>query len=245
MAQYIFKRYEKKYLISLSQMEEIIKILSYNTVPDKYGESDICNIYCDTPDYRIIRTSIQKPVYKEKLRLRCYGTPDENSKCFLELKKKFKGVVYKRRIKVPFNDGLSYLKYEDDCIPDCQIKEEIEYFRKIYCEPSPVVDIFYRRKAFYDRCDNNVRITFDKDLFYRNYDLNLKNGIYGNRILPKEKVIMEIKTLGAMPLWIADMLDELKIYPTSFSKYGTAYTQMLENSNKKLIFLNGGIKYVR
>ena len=244
MAQYIFKRYEKKFPISTEQMEEIIKIISTNTVADKYGESDICSIYCDTPDFRIIRASIQKPVYKEKLRLRSYGIPKNNDKCFLELKKKYKGVVYKRRIGASYEDSLSFLQYKFDNIELCQIKQEIDYFRKVNLSPTPSIDVFYRRKAFYDKKDSNVRITFDRDLFYRNYDLDLKNGIYGERIIPENRSIMEIKTSGAMPLWIADMLDRLKIYPCSFSKYGTAYIQMLKKSENKMIFF-GGNNYVK
>ncbi len=245
MSQYIFRRYEKKYIISAQEAEEIINYLSYNTTPDKYGESDICNIYYDTDDYRIIRRSLEKPVYKEKLRLRCYGTPNDSDKCFLELKKKYKGVVYKRRIKVPYCDGFNYLADIEDNIPDSQIKREIEYFRSIFKGIKPSANIFYKRKAFYDRNDPNVRITFDGYIKSRNYDFDLKNGIYGNSILPEDKIIMEIKTLGAMPLWLSDILTEMQIYPTSFSKYGTAYTKTLTESDSKLIFINGGIKYVR
>ena len=109
MAQYIFKRYEKKYLLNTEQYNDALNMLSLNTVSDKYGESDICNLYFDTPDFRIIRKSIEKPVYKEKLRLRCYGKPSDKSTCFLEIKKKFKGVVYKRRIATDYIDGYNYL----------------------------------------------------------------------------------------------------------------------------------------
>lgn len=237
MYQYIFKRYEKKYILNLWQYEEILKVISDKTVPDKYGKSDICNIYCDTDDYRIIRASIQKPPYKEKLRLRCYGTPDDSSRCFLELKKKYKKVVYKRRISADYNTGLDYLFNKKTEIPTSQIKNEIDYFRSFYNNPLPKVNIFYKRTAFYDKNDKCVRFTFDSDLKYRDYDLDLKNGNYGKLILPQDRIIMEIKTAGGMPLWVTDLLQRLEIYPTSFSKYGTAYTDMLNNKN--LISLGG------
>lgn len=230
MAEYIFKRYEKKYIISKEQARLLQSRISEFTVPDKYGESDICNIYCDTPDYRIIRASLQKPVYKEKLRLRCYGVPEDGGKCFLELKKKYKGIVYKRRIKASYENALEFLSYESNQIEDCQIKREIEYFRKIHSAPAPRVSIFYKRRAFYDKNDSNVRITLDSDLLYRDCTLDLKNGIYGREILPQSLIIAEIKTAGAMPLWLVNTLGELKIYPTSFSKYGTAYRHMLSLS---------------
>lgn len=223
MAEYIFKRYEKKYILNSAQYEEILKILEYNTVPDKYGETDVCNIYFDTPDYRIIRASIEKPVYKEKLRIRCYGTPDDDSRSFLELKKKYKGVVYKRRIKAHYKDGLSFISNQEDLIPPSQIKSEIEYFKDFYAPLTAGADIFYRRKAFLDRNNPLIRFTFDSNLLYRNYDFDLENGIYGDRIIPEDKIIMEIKTPGGMPLWTSDILTKLSIYPTSFSKYGTAY----------------------
>ena len=206
-------------------------MLTYNTVPDKYGESNICNIYFDTPNFRIIRNSIEKPVYKEKLRLRCYGTPDDQSKCFLEIKKKYKGIVYKRRISSNYSDGYQYLTDKFDNIPESQIKDEIEFFKKFYEHPKEKADIFYRRLAFYDKEDCNIRITFDRDIKYRFYDLDLKNGIFGKKLLPEDKVIMEIKTSGAVPLWIAKMLDELKVYPVPFSKYGNAYIQFIGGFN--------------
>lgn len=234
MPTYIFKRYEKKYIITQSQHKELMKILNPNTVPDRYGQSDICNIYFDTPDYRIIRASIQKPPYKEKLRLRSYGTPDSSKKCFLELKKKYKGVVYKRRISSDYQNGFTYLTGGDAKLPESQIKSEIDYFRKIYNNPQPKMNIFYKRTALFDRNDSNIRFTFDTDILYRDCNLDLRNGIYGERILPDELTILEIKTVGAVPLWVARALDELKIYPTSFSKYGTAYLKNIGGKNNAI-----------
>lgn len=202
--------------------------MSPNTVPDKHGKSDICNLYFDTPDYRIIRASIEKPLYKEKLRLRCYGVPDDKSKCFLEIKKKFKGIVYKRRISADYKNGFAYLKNSYDNIADSQIKSEIEYFKNFYNHPKEKACIFYSRLAFYDKDDFNIRITFDQDVKYRFYELDLKNGIYGKKLLPDDRIIMEIKTLGAMPLWLSKMLEEIKAYPVPFSKYGNAYKKHIE-----------------
>lgn len=223
LPQYIFKRYEKKYLLSSEQYNFLTDEIKKRTVPDKYGESDVCNIYFDTPDYRIIRASIQKPVYKEKLRLRCYGTPNDKSKCFLEIKKKYKGVVYKRRIMSDYLSGYNFLTGIKDEINPSQIKDEILYFKNFYNNLSPKMNIFYKRIALYDKDDYKVRFTFDKDIKYKTENLDLRNGISGEKIIPDNNVIMEIKTIGAMPLWTVELLNMAEIYPTSFSKYGTAY----------------------
>ena len=226
MLQTIFKRYENKYILDERQYQAVLRAIERFTVPDKYGQSEVCSIYYDTPDRRLIRASVEKPVYKKKLRLRSYGVPREDSDCFLELKKKYKGVVYKRRIAAPYSVCIAYMKGNGK-LESSQIRNEIEYFKKFYGVLSPSVDIFYSRLAFYDAADPNVRLTFDSDILFRDYELDLKNGIYGERVLQKELYLMELKTAGAMPLWTAEMLSSLKIYPSSFSKYGTAYKNIL------------------
>lgn len=173
MFQTIFKRYENKYIINETQFRKLSAAIEKYTVPDRYAKSDVCSIYYDTPDNRIIRASIEKPPYKEKLRLRSYGVPSESTHCFLELKKKYKGVVYKRRVAVPYSDGISYME-GGGTLPPSQIKNEIEWFKNYYGVLLPSVDIFYKRAAFCDACDPNVRLTFDTDIMFRDYELDLK-----------------------------------------------------------------------
>lgn len=234
MFQTIFKRYENKYLLNEKQYSAVLETLKNNALPDKFGQSNVCSIYYDTPDKRIIRASIEKPIYKEKLRLRSYGIPQDGSDCFLELKKKYKGIVYKRRVLTSYQSGISYMNGDETAVKPSQIKSEIDYFKAYYGTLLPSVGIFYRRLAFYDEKDPNVRLTFDSDILFRDTELDLKNGIYGELILPDGMCLMEIKTAGAMPLWTADMLSRLKIYPASFSKYGTAYKNILINKNSDL-----------
>lgn len=231
MFQTVFKRYENKYLLDEKQYCAVLETLKGNAVPDRFGKSTVCSIYYDTPDRRLIRASIAKPVYKEKLRLRTYGVPNDGTDCFLELKKKYKGIVYKRRIPTSYRDGAAYMHGDGSAVKPSQIKNEIDYFKAYYGALSPSVDIFYNRLAFYDKNDPNVRLTFDSGILFRENELDLKNGIYGEAILPDGMYLMEIKTAGAMPLWTAELLSRFKIYPTSFSKYGTAYKNIL---NKKL-----------
>lgn len=234
MFQTIFKRYENKYLLNEKQYSAVLETLKNNALPDKFGQSNVCSIYYDTPDKRIIRASIEKPIYKEKLRLRSYGIPQDGSDCFLELKKKYKGIVYKRRVLTSYQSGISYMNGDETAVKPSQIKNEIDYFKTYYGTLLPSVDIFYNRIAYYDKTDPNVRLTFDSDILFRDTELDLKNGIYGELILPDGMCLMEIKTAGAMPLWTADMLSRLKIYPASFSKYGTAYKNILINKNSDL-----------
>ena len=240
MFQMVFKRYEKKYIIDSEKYKEVKNYLTYNAVPDKYGKSRVCSLYYDTPDKRIIRASIEGPVYKEKLRLRSYGLPESGKPCFLELKKKYKGVVFKRRISADYRDILSYMRGEINGIPESQILRETDYFKRFYGELKPTADIFYDREAFYDRTDGDVRLTLDSNVLARGYDFDLENGIYGERVLEKGLYILEVKTAGAMPVWIAEMLNGLKIYPASFSKYGTAYKNGLLTEEKQKIITLGG-----
>ena len=189
----------------------------------------MCNIYYDTPDYRLIRASIEKPIYKEKLRLRTYCVPQDGESCFLELKKKYRGVVYKRRIKATYTDGLSYMSGYSDTLNGSQIENEISYFRDFYSSLVPSMNIFYNRIAYYDRIDPNTRFTFDSNIIYRNYDTDLRNGIYGKKIFNGNIYLLEIKTAFSIPIWVTEMLSELKIFPVSFSKYGTAYINTIKN----------------
>ena len=240
MFQTVFKRYEKKYIIDGGQYEEVKNYLTYNAVPDEYGKSRVCSLYYDTPDNRLIRASLDKPIYKEKLRLRSYGVPTAGKPCFLELKKKYNGIVFKRRISAPYKDIKSYMAGEDSGIENSQILKEIDYFKRFYGDLKPAADIFYDREAFYDRTNREVRLTFDSNILARGWDLDLEKGIYGERVLENGLYVLEVKTAGTMPMWIAEMLAEFKIYPTSFSKYGTAYKNgLLTSENKKIITLGG------
>lgn len=222
--QTIFKRYEKKYIISENQKQSLLDEIMPYIQPDKFGESTVCNIYFDTPDFRLIRKSIEKPVYKEKLRIRSYGVPTAESYVFVELKKKYKGVVYKRRIKMSYLEAVNYLCRK--IIPEAknpQIIEEINYFMTFYPRIRPAVSLFYDRTAYYGTQDSELRLTFDKNIRFRFSDFDLAKGSHGEPLLGSNKSILEIKCIGAMPLWLSHALDKHGIYPASYSKYGEAY----------------------
>ncbi len=219
----VFRRYETKYLLSERQYQEFMRATEGMFVPDKYGKSTISNIYFDTPDFRLIRASIEKPRYKEKLRLRSYKTPLPEDTVFIELKKKYKGIVYKRRIDVKLADAEAYL-YVGKPLPfSTQISREIDYVMNFYPSIGPACALFYDREAYFGKDDPNLRITIDSNIRVRWDDLHLSSGPYGEEIIRPDQRLMELKTANAIPLWLSRVLDELKIYPTSFSKYGYAY----------------------
>lgn len=218
----IFKRVEKKYLLTDEQHTALRARLDGLIRPDTYPKSTICSEYLDTPDFRLIRASMAATVYKEKLRLRSYNTPGQEDRVFLEIKKKFKGVVYKRRVAMPYAEAREYL---DTGIPrrDTQIMREIDYAMHFYGHPRPAMLLCYEREAFVWKENPHVRLTLDRNVRYRTDDLHLSHGTAGKVILPEGKVLMEIKTDGGMPVPLSHILDEYRIYPTRFSKYKTAY----------------------
>ena len=228
----IFKRVEKKYLLTDELKNELLSKISQRLIPDSYGQSTISSLYLDTPDFRIIRASIEAKnsgsAYKEKLRIRTYGTPNDETKVYLEIKKKYKGVVYKRRISLPHLAAMTYIRGGEKP-PDSQIMREIDYAMRFYGSPKPSALVSYERDAFFVRDLPALRITFDSGVRYRADDLDLSLGSGGKYLLPDGVFIMEIKTDGAMPLWLSHALDELKIYPASFSKYGKAYEDIIKN----------------
>lgn len=221
--QFTFKRYERKYLITEEQYTALLERLKGKMVEDLYARSLICNIYYDTPDFLLVRRSIDKPVYKEKLRVRAYCVPDESSKVFVEIKKKYHGVVYKRRINVPLDQANSFLEGKADCPEPGQIGNEISYFVRCYKGLQPAMFISYERYSLASPTDSVLRITFDRNITWRINELDLTKGVYGETMLPKDIVLMEVKIPDATPLWLSQLFDQLGIHPTSFSKYGRAY----------------------
>ncbi len=231
--QTVFERTEKKYIITLSQRKKLLKMIEPYIQPDAYGESTVCSLYFDTPNYRLIRQSMEKPVYKEKLRLRSYSTPHKGSNVFLELKKKYNGVVYKRRQTLEYTQAMDYIR--NGVMPnDSQIMREIDWSMRYYQHIAPRMFIAYDRTAFYSKTDHELRITFDRNVRFRSENLDLGKGHYGERILEAGLCIMEIKALSAMPLWLTKAISEMHIFPGTFSKYGTAYqiTEQRKNDRK-------------
>lgn len=223
MAQEVFKRYEKKYLLTEAQYSSLMLVLNGMMDMDGYGRHTICNIYLDTPEYELIRTSIEKPAYKEKVRLRCYGSGiDDSSPVFVELKKKYESVVYKRRLEMTLETARKYLYYGIN--PGCQgqIFKEVDYTVRRY-GLRPMAYISYEREAFTCPMDPELRVTFDREILGHLGELDLRVEPYGKCILPREMILMEVKIPGSMPVWMSRILAERGIFPVSYSKYGVFY----------------------
>lgn len=225
--QTVFKRYELKYILTLEQKEKVIKTIETHMKLDKYGRTTIRNLYYDTNNYLLIRRSIEKPTYKEKLRIRSYSKVTDDSTVFVELKKKHKHIVYKRRILLPYKDATSWLSRDIHTDKRTQISDEIDYFLDYYVTLHPTVFLSYEREAYHSNDGSDFRVTFDDTILCRQNDLSLKSDIYGNSILSEGQVLMEIKCSGGIPLWMVGILSKEKIYKTSFSKYGTAYKTLI------------------
>ena len=233
----VFKRREIKFLINAEQRAMLEKAFAEHMIPDEHGESTICNVYYDTPDFRLIRTSLNKPVYKEKLRIRSYGRTTEDGKIFMELKKKYKGVVYKRRISLRQSEAAAYLAGEAP-LPNSsgQIEKEIDYFVKFYGGLVPAMYLCYDRTAYFCKEDPGLRITFDKNILWRTDRARLTSHPNGRQLLKPGQSLMEIKVGASMPLWLAELLSKGGIRQVSFSKYGTAYRTLI--SEKNMIKMN-------
>lgn len=237
---FVFERTEKKYSMKEAQWEELKKRIEPYIKQDQYGQHTICNIYYDTDSYELIRNSIESPIYKEKLRLRSYGIPKENSMVFLEIKKKYEGIVYKRRISILLSEAETYLKTGKKPKGEYnkQIFSEIDYFVQFY-HPKPTVFLAYDRVAFTAKDNSDIRLTIDKNIRSRESNINLTYGDEGNLLLTEKERLLEIKVPCAMPLWLANALSELQIYPASFSKYGTVYrNQLVKNLQKKMQYIS-------
>lgn len=223
-----FSRYEVKYFLTQEQLHSLMPILLEHMSVDDYGQHTISNIYFDTERFNITRNSIEKPVFKEKLRVRAYGKPDpETGRVFVELKKKYQHIVYKRRIMLTVPESNAFLL--GGVVPtssDPQITREIAHFMNRN-RPVPQVFLSYDRVALFGREDPELRITFDTNLLWRETDLDLCAGAYGDPVLPDNHILMEVKIPGTTPLWLAHAFSALQIRSTSFSKIGTCYTRFI------------------
>jgi uncharacterized protein YjbK len=244
MAQKTFERIEKKFLLSSKQYQQIQEAFAPYFHADQYGQYTICNVYFDTEDNCLIRRSLEKPPYKEKMRLRSYGKEvNPDTLFFLEIKKKYKGVVYKRRITLNIEEAEKLLtkgslpEWQNNAshlFQDQQILQEMQYFLTFY-QPKPKLFLGYDRIALAGIEDPELRVTFDTGIRCREQDISpITGGSKGYRILSEDNILMEIKVPGAYPIWMAKALNHAKAYPVSFSKYGYYYENKVRLEQREL-----------
>lgn len=236
-----FNRVEKKYILNKSQYDAIKTYLESDLIDAAdelgYHESyNVSNIYYDTEDNLIIKKSISKPAFKQKLRLRAYGNISEDSIIFIELKKKINGFVSKRRTKISLSDVSDLI--ENHKLPfsndyqNKQILKEIQFFTQQY-SLKPSLYLYYEREVYCNPNKTGLRITFDKNITTRRYNLDLTKGNSGKHLLDEDTYVLEIKTNRNLPYWLNQLLNENKIYSTSFSKYGTEFYEYLNEEYRK------------
>ncbi|MCD8382382.1 MAG: polyphosphate polymerase domain-containing protein [Clostridiales bacterium] len=223
----IFKRYELKYLLTQQQKQAVQEAMEPYMSLDRYGRTTIRNLYFDTDSYLLARRSIEHPAYKEKLRVRSYRKAAPEVPVYVELKKKYDSVVYKRRLALPEEQAVDWLTGLNAPPVQTQIAREVEYFRQYYQTLAPRVCLSYEREAYYDKDGGDFRVTFDESILSRTTDLTLEAPVWGDPLLEPGLTLMEIKTSGSVPLWMTHVLTQQHIYRTSFSKYGTAYQNAL------------------
>lgn len=244
MAIEVFNRHENKYLINekiINQLQaRIADQMELDAYNKKHETYTITNLYYDTDDSQLIRVSLQKPRYKEKLRLRGYGVPGLDDKVYVEIKKKVSGLVNKRRSAVRLADAYKFL--ESGILPEPQPFHNRQVLREVACilehyDLKPSLYLAYDRRAYASTCCD-LRISFDCNIRSRRVGLRLEAGDHGVQLLPDDSWLMEIKTANCMPIWLPRLLSEYKVYPVSFSKYGRVYQQQLASrAAAQIIFM--------
>lgn len=235
----VMKRYELKYHLNKAQLDFFMERISNHMKIDKYGLTSIASIYFDTPDYRLINRSIEKPNYKEKLRLRSYGLASKDTPTYLEIKRKCDKVVYKRRIRLLEDEAFELINTKETNL-DNQISKELIAFIENYYHLEAKYLIIYDRIAYYQD-DSDLRVTIDMNPRYRTNDLNLHTSLDGLPLTSDKGAILEIKVQHSVPIWLTEILTEGKIFQTSFSKVGTAHK--LEAKNNKIKFVQNKGEY--
>ena len=228
----VMQRFELKYILNPAQEASLKRAMAERMHPDMFGLTSIASLYYDTPDYRLVRSSMERPAFKEKMRLRSYGIATPSSPVFLELKRKAHGIVYKRRVQSTIPLVQNFFDVGGDICAGSQINREIAYFRDYYRSLIPACLIIYDRDA-YLQPNGDLRLTIDYNPRYRLEHLDLTNSMDGVSLLPEGHAILEVKVQQAVPLWLSKILDEGQIRKTSFSKYGEAYRQQLAMSRQK------------
>lgn len=222
----VFERHEMKYLLNSAQHEAVMQGLQGPMADAGYGRHTICSLYYDTDDYAVIRRCLERPTLKEKLRLRSYGVPGRQSTVYLELKKKLRGITYKRRVALGYGEAADYMDRGIPPLGQAQILGEIDWYKTRQQLAGKVV-LCYDRIALAGTDDPQLRVTVDANVRWRDYTLALAGGDHGALLLPRGVRLMEVKTAGALPGWLVRLLAENRVYPTGFSKYGTVYQQFL------------------
>lgn len=228
--QEVFRRVETKYVLKPAEFKALLEIVAPYIEKDRYYKATNCSVYYDTDSRYLALHSLEKPIYKEKIRVRSYNVPKTlNAPVFIEIKKKYAGIGSKRRIETTLKDFYRYEKTGELKTENSQIKAELDHCFKFY-HLKPALYVAYDRLSFQGKNEQDFRLTFDQNVRSREQDLKLECGDKGENYFENGEVVMEAKVLNAYPLWFSKALSHLKIYPASFSKYGRICQKITEGN---------------
>ena len=221
-----FERKEEKFLMPAERYGIFWSMMDGYLEADEYGETTIMSVYYDNDEFDLLGRSADSPRYKEKFRVRSYGIPDDSSTVFAEIKKKYSGIVYKRRVEGSFREIEDMLQGKIRLEHHGQIQDEIMWMMKRY-SLKPAVLIACERTAYTAPSDPGLRVTVDSGIRYRLDDLDMRNGSGGIPLREEGFRLMEVKTSGGMPRRLTEALSASGIYAGSFSKVGTCYKEVI------------------
>lgn len=245
----IFERTEKKYVITRRQFDLLMSAIGDKLCEDQYARSVISSLYFDTVEDTLINRSMEKPFYKEKLRIRSYGPAGVDDLVFVELKKKFDGIVYKRRVQLPRDLAIAYLQGDvsyqeavrvavglgvlnaEDALSSSKLQtvREIDATIARYSKLRPRIMVVVDRLSLKSTDGSGIRFTFDFNPRWRAQSLTFDQGEGGHLLYGEQErnIIMEIKCQKAYPLWLVRALSNLRVYPQPCSKIAGAYTALI------------------
>lgn len=244
MAKEVFNRYELKYIVNKALYKELLQALQGHVFMDKHGDQDgyymVMNLYYDTADHLFFNETVNRQQFRQKLRLRGYNHINRDSNVFLEIKKKYRGVVYKRRtlLKLPeayafLADTLSKKDYSLYDASNTQILGEVDFLKQFY-QLEPKVIVSYDRQAFQGIHEEDLRVTFDRNLLKRETDLRIESRSDGELFMDPSLYVLEVKVNDRIPLWLSHILNDFQCWRQGYSKYTSSYNSDLHLRDHKI-----------
>ncbi len=226
-------RYEFKYYASSDQLEALRNMLQPFTLPDEYaaeqagGHYTVRSIYFDTPNFQMYHRKQDHFAHRMKVRLRGYNIGNDESKVFLELKRKYEGPILKNRCGLPYGVVKKIFQGAavDDLLPEIGKPDNLRrFFYQIYQHRlKPVVTVAYEREVFLSKLwdpENNLRITIDKNL--RAIPYPGVDELYEERNVQHplpHQFILEVKFNQYCPVWMKPILAHFSLQKAPASKY--------------------------
>ena len=235
-----FSRYEFKFPVKYDDMDRMLDDLAPYVGQDEHTDENgyytISSIYLDNDTWQCFYETINRDKYRQKVRLRVYGSVDNNSICFFELKAKFKGLVGKRRVKMRLGDAMTFIKecnagHDPDINTfECSNRQILKELKHIILTKSlkPTVVVSYERLALFSKDDPDLRITFDVNIRTRDTELDLTKGTGGDYVTSEDTAILEVKTSKNIPYWLVGILKKYNYKDQTFSKYCSHFSKYNE-----------------